>query len=693
MFKKMVSKIQHSVQGRSEPKAFIDYQKKGLVDSDQLSLDAIKENLMWFKRRTGLTSEQGNYLQALIIAAEQHYPVQTYQLLTFFRYFQPTAAVDFINLPLLEKATLDNIKVGVAVITYNRLERLQDNIKQINAFSNKETVLVVADDGSQDGTKTWCDENGVTCISLSNSGVVANKNRALYFLHEVEQCDVSILLEDDCKPIAQGWDATWALTALTWGHVNFAHKRVIGDTKLIKGTGKIYSPYVSKSVTGQCTATSLSAFQKVGYLNPVFKGYGCGHVEWTQRFINQGFNGLTDSHASFPCINTGLLSEDAPTHKSEEDIQRNQAIKSSLKGKQGYVYPWTTEQERLAFIDVVKNAKNVTKSICSANSLVRELSDEEKNNNFFFIHIPKTAGTSFRRALEDKFVVLGDYGDKSKHTAKQIQSAIYRDKSPFAFKNELKAMQNTWVTGHVSFPRYSDMVSARHIIAFVRDPVEQVISHFNHYVTYHGFKGDIEQFLKRPAASNFQRKNLNPMPLGLIGYIGLTDCYDESIDLINGYYNLNLAVKNANVNGKKTIEKEAISVALRKKISEQNKQDIECVKQVRFLHKQRIKLSQENKQWVYSHFMINPNNVLIGCAYYSHSEKPVEFEVLCNGEVIETVVADGFYGGQPKVNFPRERYIGVHVALSAHCKKGDKVEVFAKETGQQLTYKSLTIKK
>jgi len=690
MLKKIVNKIHRSVQGNTAPKAFIDYQKKGMVEPEQLSLEIVKENLVWFKQFSQLTIEQGQYLQAFITASEQHYPVHAYQLFNLFRYFQPASAIDFIDLDLLEKSVLANIKIGVAVITYNRLKRLQDNVEHIKRFSDKNTILVVADDGSSDGTKAWCDENKTACISHHNSGVVANKNRALYYLHEIQQCDVSILLEDDCKPVDDGWDKAWALTALTWGHVNFAHKRVINEAKLIKGNGEIYSPFISKSVTGQCTATSLNAFQKVGYLNPIFKGYGCGHVEWTQRFIVQGFNGLTDSHVSFPCINTGLLSEDAPTHKSEDDIGRNRAIKSSLKAKQEYVYPWTTEPDRLDFIDVVKS---VMESSHSNNSLVRELSDEEKDNNFFFIHISKTAGTSFRKALEDKFVVLGDYGDQSKHTDKLIQHAIYESKSPYALKSQLKTMQNTWLTGHVGFPRYSDMVSARHIIAFVRDPVEQVISHFNHYVAHHGFKGNIEDFLKRPAASNFQRKSLNPMPLGLIGYIGLTDSYNESIALINGYYGLDLDVKNANINVQKTIEKEAISVALRKQISDLNKVDNACVNEVRFLHKQRMALTQENKQWVYSYFVINPNNVLIGCAYYSHSSEAVEFEVLCNGQLIETVIADGFYGGQPKVNFPRERYIGVHLPLSSHCKKGDKIEVFAKETGQQLTYKSLVVNK
>ncbi|WP_413694090.1 sulfotransferase family 2 domain-containing protein [Psychromonas sp. KJ10-2] len=324
---------------------------------------------------------------------------------------------------------------------------------------------------------------------------------------------------------------------------------------------------------------------------------------------------------------------------------------------------------------------------------VKEADGLEQYNNFFFIHIPKTAGTSFRKALEDKYSVLADYGPQSVETNALIKASVYDSNTPLLVKRQFQELQNQWLTGHVSLKKYSNMVSARHIITFVRDPIERVISHYNHSIRYQGYKGDLAAFIKGPQSSNFQKNSLLSLPLGLIGYIGLTDCYDESVALINGYYGLDLDIKNANVNAKKTIEKEAMSVALRKQISEQNKADIACVNEVRFLHKQRMALTQENKQWVYSHFAINPNNVLIGCAYYSHSSEAVEFEVLRNGELIETVIADGFYGGQPKVNFPRERYIGVHLPLSSHCQKGDKIEVFAKETGQQLTFKPLTVKK
>lgn len=693
MFKKIVKKIHKKVKGVQVPSVFIAYQKNNEINANQVSLESVNSSLDWLTSLKSLSSVQHDFLKALIAAITDFYPIQAYQLLALLTHKLPEQKVDFIDVDLLEAKVLSQIKIGVAVITYNRLSRLTDNIDNIKAFSNSELTLVVADDGSTDGTKAWCDENAVTCISGENAGVVANKNRALYYLHHIEKCDVSILLEDDCKPNATGWDKAWALTALISGHVNFAHKQVIQPDKLLGGEGSIFSPYISKAVTGQCTATSLSAFNKVGYLNPVFKGYGCGHVEWTQRFIAQGFDGHVEQLTGFPCINTGLSSEDAPTHKSDEDIQRNQKIKASLSNNQSFVYPWRTESERIQFVATIMDSVKSTNSGFSNISLVRELSNLEIKNNFFFIHIPKTAGTSFRKALEDRYDVIGDYGDNPKHTSQYVQQYVYDENSPLGLKNELNKRSNTWLTGHVSLIKYSDMVSARHIIAFVRNPIQQVISHYNHYVALHGFKGGIEDFLKKPMASNFQRKNLNPLPLGLIGYVGLTDYYDESIELINDYYGLNLDVKNANVNNKKTIEKEAISIDLQKQITELNLLDIACVEQAHFLHHQRVALAKENKEWVYSDFSVNPHNVLVGCAYYSHSAKPVECDVFCNGELLDSFTAQGFYGGFAKVNFPRERYIGVHIPLTKLTKKGDKLEVFAKETGQQLTYKPLVVKK
>lgn len=693
MLKKIVNKIHEKVKGVQVPEVFVSYQKNGEINPSLSSIENIDLSLHWLSKISKLSIEQHHFLKALIVDIVDVHPIQAYQLLALCLRQFPNQKVDFIDLALLEEKVLLKIKVGVAVITYNRLSRLIDNVNNIQNFSHANVTLVVADDGSTDGTETWCEENKIKCISQENSGVVANKNRALYYLHHIEKCDVSILLEDDCKPIANGWDKAWALSALVFGHVNFAHKQVIQPDKLLGGEGSIFSPYISKAVTGQCTATSLLAFNKVGYLNPVFKGYGCGHVEWTQRFIAQGFDGHVEQFTGFPCINTGLSSEDAPTHKSDEDIQRNQKIKASLSKRHKFIYPWADEQEKTVFISVMNQELNIVNDSLAAINIPRELSDLERNNNFFFVHIPKTAGTSFRRALEEQYDVVGDYGSNSKKTSQYVLQYIYDQSSPFDFKKELNNKNNTWLVGHVGLIKYSDIVSARHIISFVRNPVQQVVSHYNHAVTLHGFKGDIKTFLKSASASDFQRKNLNPLPLGLIGYIGLTDCYEESIQLINGYYGLTLAVKNANVNNKKTIKAKAIPIELEKQITDLNLSDIACVEEAHFLHKQRVALTQQNKQWVYSHFTINTNNVLVGCAYYSHSSEAVEFELFCNGKLLNIFTAKSFYGAFTKVNFPRERYIGVHIPLTKLTKKGDKLEVFAKQTGQQLTYKPLVVKK
>jgi len=112
MLKKIVDKIQMSVQGVSTPKMFSDYQTMGYIDSDKISLESVKENLVWFRRCSDLTSEQAEYLHALVQAIESNYPVQAYQLFTLYRYFQPSASFDFIDLDALEATVLFSLKVN-----------------------------------------------------------------------------------------------------------------------------------------------------------------------------------------------------------------------------------------------------------------------------------------------------------------------------------------------------------------------------------------------------------------------------------------------------------------------------------------------------------------------------------------------------------------------------------------------------
>ncbi len=257
---------------------------------------------------------------------------------------------------LISDEYLATLNVGIGVITYNRKDYLAKTVDAIKAFTTGDYQLVVADDGSNDDTVDWCKQNDVPHTNCANKGVVRNKNRALYYLNEVKKVDVLILLEDDCRPNKENWQKEWVISALLWGHINYAHKRIIKkEEAVLSGTGSSTSPYLCKLVTGQCTACSKEAMDNVGYLDPRFSGYGAGHVEWTERFIRQGYNGTTEKHWVYPAINTGLNSDDAPTFKNPEQLEKNRALKKKISKESHKREAWIGRQERQEFLEEIKS--------------------------------------------------------------------------------------------------------------------------------------------------------------------------------------------------------------------------------------------------------------------------------------------------------------------------------------------------
>jgi hypothetical protein len=248
------------------------------------------------------------------------------------------------------------LSVGIGVITYNRKDYLAKTVEAIGTYTTGQYQLVVADDGSKDDTSAWCKKNNIPHISCANKGVVRNKNRALYYLNEVKKVDVLILLEDDCRPSVENWQRDWVIAALLWGHINYAHKRIINkESAVVSGAGSSTSPYLCKLVTGQCTACSKGAMSSVGYLDPRFNGYGAGHVEWTERFIRLGYNGTTEKHWVYPAINTGLNSDDAPTFKNPEQLEKNRTLKKKISKESHKREAWVDTNEKVEFLQEIES--------------------------------------------------------------------------------------------------------------------------------------------------------------------------------------------------------------------------------------------------------------------------------------------------------------------------------------------------
>lgn len=201
-----------------------------------------------------------------------------------------------------------------------------------------------------------------------------------------------------------------------------------------------------------------------------------------------------------------------------------------------------------------------------------------KGNNtspYVFVHIPKTAGTSFRIAIERKIKldkVLYDYGKSSRTTSPLIVETIYSDKALELLKhlNEIK-----FIMGHFNVTKYYTILQKPKIITFIRDPLQRVISEYKHKQRLDGYSEPFETFYTQENQQNKQYKFLGGVKLEDIFFIGLTEEYDKSILLFNKKTNLKIHVLGLNKSEKSLQAKYDIPDKTRKVLEELNSKDMD----------------------------------------------------------------------------------------------------------------------
>jgi glycosyltransferase involved in cell wall biosynthesis len=244
--------------------------------------------------------------------------------------------------------------IGLGIVTYNRIDRLKKVVAAIQALTVAPYRLIVADDGSSDGTAEWCRNNGIRVVSGMNRGVCWNKNRALYALHQ-QGCDPILLIEDDIFPIELGWEEHWRIATQRWGHVSYAHPKLL--PWLIAGSGTALDPYQNAKASAQCASIGAGHIAQLGYFDTRYKGYGVGHVEWTGRAHRLGIGFVqavnrdgVNVRANL-YIHGGLQHDDAPSYRNKASVLRNLELLQVTKREAIYRNPWCDEEERLLFLE------------------------------------------------------------------------------------------------------------------------------------------------------------------------------------------------------------------------------------------------------------------------------------------------------------------------------------------------------
>src|SRR2546423_1705047 len=242
-----------------------------------------------------------------------------------------------------------SVKIGIGIATYNRCRSLETCVSAIRRLTADPYNLVVADDGSTDETAAVCAHYQVVRVTGKNMGIAWNKNRALFFLHHILECDVVILFEDDCHPNQADWQSDWVAAAQKWGHINFAGEWF--RDRVIEGSGTVDQPFLSTSVSGQCTALSRAALSVCGYLDSRFKSYGYEHAEHSARLVRSGFGGEMrmakrgeiDPH--FYLLKADFTMVPNQSHSNDQSAASNWAAWEKMYGDPAYRYPWRTKDE------------------------------------------------------------------------------------------------------------------------------------------------------------------------------------------------------------------------------------------------------------------------------------------------------------------------------------------------------------
>lgn len=191
------------------------------------------------------------------------------------------------------------IKRGIAICHYNRQKYLEEIIEAVKQTIVPSTKIVICDDGStadSEGSENkHLDEiikrQNVILIQGPNKGVAANKNRALWALQD---CHFICILEDDLIPREKGWFESYESAAIASGIHHFCRVQ----DKEIEETIPAFSAYMKSlgltpiygpNPRGDLTFLTSTVVQTIGAFNPLFRGAGYAHGEWSSRVSRSGF--------------------------------------------------------------------------------------------------------------------------------------------------------------------------------------------------------------------------------------------------------------------------------------------------------------------------------------------------------------------------------------------------------------------
>ncbi len=161
---------------------------------------------------------------------------------------------------------------------------------------------------------------------------------------------------------------------------------------------------------------------------------------------------------------------------------------------------------------------------------------------FVFLHIPKTAGTSFRYAAEKVFghqAVIIDYGIDNPVTSPLFLNSFYQNRKDLLV-SQIRQNNIKFIMGHFHVVKYLDIFD-KYVkwCTFLREPIARVISEYNYLIRNNFYDKSLVEFCNDPNQCNRQSQLISGLKLEDFYFVGITEYYQKSIQKFNQLSRLN----------------------------------------------------------------------------------------------------------------------------------------------------------
>jgi hypothetical protein len=317
-----------------------------------------------------------------------------------------------------------------------------------------------------------------------------------------------------------------------------------------------------------------------------------------------------------------------------------------------------------------------------------------------FVHIPKTAGTSFRMAVQRLFPgrVVYDYGPESPHTSELVREHAYPRLDAEGLRRALTDNHIAMLGGHVSYRRYADIFPPERVISFLRDPIARLVSEHSHVCRNYGYDGTLIEFAESPRNRNLQSKVLGGPPLDELGFIGVAERYRESLDRLRDRLGWDVPELSLNLNPEQDRPAGCYKISVDE---EQQLRDINADDLRLYAHAVELLTAPRNPD---RSVATEPPGVrrsrgnlggfrdgrVFGWAILVGDESPVTIRIEVDGKLHSTVVADRPREDLRKKGMHPTGRAGFEVALEG-VKPGSVIRAFVEETGLELASSPLDV--